>query len=454
MAYQYFVNHTSTESPPLITTSHPLEHHDGLLSQTILRSPPTFNLHHITSHEDGKDGQKEHLTLEIEDQATPLPKLAMSTSSSSSSALRGAGVLSQLLRLKFIETLRKDRQRQRLRAKKRRRERLYGPKLPQSRRPSTESEDDKDSPTSSDAQFSEDAKVIAQALNNMLEKQDFLVKLGKGLVRYGAPAHRIEDALVHSSRTLNVDGSYAYIPGLMLISFGDPETHTSETHLLRLSAGFDMDKLAKVDRVACDVAKMRITVSQGMMQLDKVFMSPPTWGALPILASFGVVSALFCLIFFNGTLIAGVVCGFLGLVVGILSLLAQRNPMFGNVYEIECASIIAIIIRSLHHYVTFSTTALGAIVMLLPGYTLTCAIMELSSHNILSGTIRMAYSLMVSLFLGHGLEIGSQTWEAFHPDTTEQATGMTISPLLYIPLFPWIVISLSVDSLLRLYYPV
>jgi hypothetical protein len=41
-----------------------------------------------------------------------------------------------------------------------------------------------------------------------------------------------EAALDQTSRRLDVNGSYMVLPGLMMLTFGDVETHTSETKLI------------------------------------------------------------------------------------------------------------------------------------------------------------------------------------------------------------------------------
>ncbi|RUS28560.1 hypothetical protein BC938DRAFT_481747 [Jimgerdemannia flammicorona] len=93
---------------------------------------------------------------------------------------------------------------------------------------------------------------ITATVADILQRHTLLLKLAKALVRYGAPSHRVvghiillkvEKALEKTSRILEIEGGFFYLPGLIMISFGDTETHTSETHLVKSEQGFDMSKL-------------------------------------------------------------------------------------------------------------------------------------------------------------------------------------------------------------------
>ncbi|KAG0007902.1 hypothetical protein BGZ80_004092, partial [Entomortierella chlamydospora] len=85
--------------------------------------------------------------------------------------------------------------------------------------------------------------------------------------------------------------------------------------------------------------------------------------------------------------------------------------MFG----VGASILVAFVAKALRDYVCFTGVVLSAIVMLLlPGLSLTTAIMELSSRFIISGSVRMFYSLMYCLFLGFGISIKSNPWDAIN----------------------------------------
>ncbi|KAK5809357.1 hypothetical protein F5H01DRAFT_394960 [Linnemannia elongata] len=254
---------------------------------------------------------------------------------------------------------------------------------------------------------------LAEVLADIMLRQDLLIRLCKSLIRYGAPSHRIELAMEAMCKTFGIDGSFAFLPGLMMISFGDSDTHTSETHLIKCAQGFDMGRLAKVNKIARAVVYGDLEPSEALMELKAINNEKPPYGIWVMLASFAVSSGLIAPLVFKGSwydMLAGMG---LGSVVGLTSLLASRYSVYSNVFEVSTSIVIAFVAKALREYVCFTGVVLSGIVTLLPGLSLTTAIMELSSRYMISGSVRMFYSLIYCLFLGFGLSIGSNLWDVF-----------------------------------------
>lgn len=100
------------------------------------------------------------------------------------------------------------------------------------------------------------------AVAAILSRQDFIMKLARAFmmyahfflfefvqrliglfVRFGAPSHRLEAQMQATARVLEINCQVIYIPGVMLISFGDAATHTSEVKFLKQANGLDLGKL-------------------------------------------------------------------------------------------------------------------------------------------------------------------------------------------------------------------
>ncbi|KAG0280586.1 hypothetical protein BGZ95_009535 [Linnemannia exigua] len=254
---------------------------------------------------------------------------------------------------------------------------------------------------------------LAEVLADIMLRQDLLIRLCKSLIRYGAPSHRIELAMEAMCKTFGIDGSFAFLPGLMMISFGDSDTHTSETHLIKCAQGFDMGRLAKVNKIARAVVYGDLEPAEALAELKSINNEKPPYGIWVMLASFAVSSGLIAPLVFKGSwydMLAGMG---LGSVVGLTSLLASRYSVYSNVFEVSTSIVIAFVAKALRDYVCFTGVVLSGIVTLLPGLSLTTAIMELSSRYMISGSVRMFYSLIYCLFLGFGLSIGSNLWDVF-----------------------------------------
>ncbi|KAG0249176.1 hypothetical protein BG011_009541 [Mortierella polycephala] len=289
---------------------------------------------------------------------------------------------------------------------------------------------------------------LTEALADMLQQQDLLIRLCKSFIRYGAPSHRIELAMEAMCKTFGVDGSFAFLPGLMMISFGDPDTHTSETHLIKCPQGFDMGRLAKVNRIARALVYGHMQPGEALASLKEINAECKPYSTWVMLVSYALSSGLIAPLVFKGSwydMLAGMGLGF---VVGLMSLLANRYSIYSNLFEVSTSIVIAFVAKALRNYVCFTGVVLSGIVTLLPGLSLTTAIMELSSRHMISGSVRMFYSLIYCLFLGFGLSIGSNLWDVFkEPPPGDLKTGYchpATEPWRWV-LFPLLAMSFNVQ---------
>lgn len=291
-------------------------------------------------------------------------------------------------------------------------------------------------------------RELTAVLADILQRQDLLIRLCKSFIRYGAPSHRIELAMEAMCRTFGVSGSFAFLPGLMMISFGDTDTHTSETHLIKCAQGFDMGRLAKVHRIARAVVYNRMDPQEALASLKLVNAEKAQYSVWITLASYAMSSGLIAPLVFKGSWYDMAAGMGLGLVVGLTSLLASRYSVYSDVFEVSTSIVIAFVAKALRDYVCFTGVVLSGIVILLPGLSLTTAIMELSSRYMISGSVRMFYSLIYCLFLGFGLSIGSNLWDVFRePAPGDLKTGYcnpATEPWRWV-LFPLLAIAFNIQ---------
>ncbi|CDH57450.1 prm10p [Lichtheimia corymbifera JMRC:FSU:9682] len=230
---------------------------------------------------------------------------------------------------------------------------------------------------------------IAFEIANILQRQSFLYRLSKALMHYGCPAHRLEYILKQVSDTLNVDAEFVYIPNIMMINFFDPGTHTTETHFIRQSLLFDMHKLGEVFRLEKLVAHGEVTVDEALEFLDKVSEDPqfyPSW-LNPVI--YAVISLCGCVMFFGGRWKEA------GLSAGLAT-----STRFGF---------------------CFIPTAFASFIVILPGYVIAIAIIELVSRQLVSGVVRMVYAIIYSFLLGYGISMGSSLYVTVDRHTSTEA---------------------------------
>ncbi|KAI7886081.1 DUF1212-domain-containing protein [Lichtheimia hyalospora FSU 10163] len=277
----------------------------------------------------------------------------------------------------------------------------------------------------------------------VLLKRRVLVNLSRSLLLYGAPCHRIEESLEQAAHVLGLEAAFFFIPGIMMICFGDMEPRTL---LVRCPQGFDMGKLAKVTGVANAICQRKLTLQECIDKLENIAQASPTWGPWAILMAHTVSSLLTTPVMFNGSWMDTAVSGGLGLMVGMLTLVAGKYASYCNIFEISTAILVAFVAKALNPWICFTGVSLSATATLLPGYILTMSIMELSAKHVITGTIRFIYALIYALFIGYGLEIGTSIYDALDPSsspTNFDTCAGSMPPWIYVGMFPFVAISMA-----------
>jgi uncharacterized membrane protein YjjP (DUF1212 family) len=249
-----------------------------------------------------------------------------------------------------------------------------------------------------------------------IARQKYLMKLCRALMQYGAPTHRLEEYMSMSARVLEIEAQFLYIPGSMIMSFDDPNTHTTEVKLVKVAQGLDLGKLRDVHEVYKEVVHDRIGVEEATTRLKEVTSRKPkhsVWVRIPI---YGLASVCVGPFAFGARLIDLPIAFILGCIVGILQLVvAPRSDLYANVFEIGAAVVTSFLARAFGSIrggdlFCFSALAQSSIALILPGYIVLCASLELQSRSIVAGSVRMVYAIIYSLFLGFGITIGTAVY--------------------------------------------
>jgi len=238
---------------------------------------------------------------------------------------------------------------------------------------------------------------------------DFVLELGRALHRYGTPAHRLEEALKVVCRHLGLEAEVFTTPTAIIVSFGDPTE--LRTRMMRVEGGeLDMDKLARVDELADDVIAREISPAEGVRRLEAIQAAPRRFGKALSTVTHGVTSGGMA-VFFGGDLADVALAGAIGLSLGLLAQVAQRSTDQARVFELvgaAFAAFIAGIASSVWHVFTPSLVTVAALIVLLPGMSLTVAMTELATRNLIAGTARLMSAVLVLLELVVGVALGER----------------------------------------------
>lgn len=256
-----------------------------------------------------------------------------------------------------------------------------------------------------------------------------------------------------SARVLEIDGQFLYIPGCMIISFDDAQTHTTEVKIVRTTQGINLSKLRDIHEVYKEVIHDIIDVEEATHRLDEITRQDPIHGRWSRVLVHGLASATVGPFAFGSRPIDLPVAFILGCILGYLQIIvAPRSDLYANVFEISAAVITSFLARAFGSIqggklFCFSALAQSAITMILPGYTVLCGSLELQSRNIVAGSVRMVYAVLYSLFLGFGITIGTTIYGAIDKGATSQTMCDATMPFwfkwIFVPPFTLAIIYLN-----------
>ncbi|KAF5025626.1 hypothetical protein F66182_2232 [Fusarium sp. NRRL 66182] len=273
-----------------------------------------------------------------------------------------------------------------------------------------------------------DKARITIHIAGIIQRHRYLLKLCRALMMYGAPTHRLEEYMTMSSRVLEIEAQFLYLPGCMIISFDDSTTHTTEVKLVRVPQGIDLGRLRDVHNIYKEVVHDKIGVEEATQRLDEVNDRKPKYNVWVRVFLYGVASACVAPFAFQGRFIDLPVAFLLGSIVGILQLvLAPSNELYAHVFEVSAAVITSFIARAFGsiqngELFCFSALAQSSIALILPGYMVLCSSLELQSHNIVAGSVRMVHALIYTLFLGYGITIGASLYGILDNNASSRST--------------------------------
>ncbi|QIW95791.1 hypothetical protein AMS68_001309 [Peltaster fructicola] len=286
---------------------------------------------------------------------------------------------------------------------------------------------------------------IKKHISEILQRQQYLIKLCKGLMMYGAPSHRLEEYMKMSSRVLQIEAQFLYLPGAMLMSFNDPSTHTTELKLVKVPQGLDLGRLRDVHEIYKEVVHDRMSVSTAREQLNTIFEKKPKHSRLLLVVVYGLASVCVGPFAFGARLIDLPIAFLIGAIVGILQLyVAQASELYQNVFEIAASVVTSFLARLFgsiyignHRLFCFSALAQSPIALILPGYMVLLASLELQSKSMVAGSVRMVYAIIYSLFLGYGITLGTAIYGLLDKHAVSATTcDDSISKYWYILFVP------------------
>jgi uncharacterized membrane protein YjjP (DUF1212 family) len=236
----------------------------------------------------------------------------------------------------------------------------------------------------------------------LLKKKDFIYKLAILLSEYGCPAHRIESNLNTVADCLRINGAFVVLPSLIIITLGEQDSHSSDTHIIKTTPGYEMARLQLVEDALTDLfvgKNLFLSLSDMTERLNEIRRMPSQFSYFWKIMGYGLFSAGSSPLLFSGGWWDCLASFVLGSLVGVLIELSAKMNTLSNIMEVISAIVVSFAARGLSiaysDYICYWSVALASVVWLLPGLSITCSVMEMATRNIISGTVHMFYSFIV-----------------------------------------------------------
>lgn len=241
----------------------------------------------------------------------------------------------------------------------------------------------------------------------------FIIQLGEALHHAGAPVYRIDESMVAVAQSMGLQAQFLSTPTSITAAFGPYAKQRS--YLVRVSPeDVHLAKLALLDEVTRDVIHKRITPSEGTQAIERVMSAPPPSGWRLVLPGYAVASAAFAFMVggsWHDLWISGVV----GLIIGVLAYVTSPTTQpasqgLQQIFELLAAIAASFVAHVLTPFAPSSSAyvvTVAGLIVLIPGLSLTVAMMEIATLNLVAGTARLMGASLTFLKLGFGVALGA-----------------------------------------------
>lgn len=237
---------------------------------------------------------------------------------------------------------------------------------------------------------------------------DFLQHVAQALHTSGAPAQDLERDLALTGAHLGVRAQCFALPTMLSLTI-EAEGAPQIVRLLRLPPyDYNMVRLMKLEALL-QALHGPGQLAHAEVALAQIMAAPPVWRGASFVGCGFLLSATVALLL-RGSWPEMLCGGIVGALFVMAYLRLVRKPGLGPVLPVLlcafaalCTYALCIVLPQQSPFIT----VLAGVVLLLPGFTMTIAMSELATQNLVAGTGRLAGAFMLMLMMGAGVAIGS-----------------------------------------------
>ncbi|SEA39424.1 threonine/serine exporter ThrE family protein [Variovorax sp. YR216] len=233
----------------------------------------------------------------------------------------------------------------------------------------------------------------------------FLLRLGHLLLATGAPVGIVETTLRRLARVYGIEHFNALaLPTVVFVNSAEEDSlqieFTSEQGLV-----LSFDQIEAVFELARDAENEVLDPNEGLKRINAILAMKARFGLVGGIVGHVFATVGIALVLRPSADVVGA-AAFLGLVVGLLKVLARDRGIITTLLPTVAAFVVALVslLAAQHGFAASPIYVLVAsLVTFLPGGTLATATVELAYGDVVSGGTRFVYGLLQLVFLVLGM---------------------------------------------------
>lgn len=234
---------------------------------------------------------------------------------------------------------------------------------------------------------------------------DFMLAFCRLYLNSGGPTSRLEDSLIRLGAYYERETEIFATPTGVFITLNDPKTTDDPTTALTRirETGTNLGQLCFLENVLTDLQNGVVTLTEATTALRGSLKHLNRYST-PVSTAAAVVYG-FAASFMNYqrpgvALVSGLITASIWLLASQILKRRIANPIFSDFTSAFLALVLAALSHAFILPLSVEAYAIGGILLLVPGLSLTTAIAELAEQNLVSGTAKFMQATLALLALG------------------------------------------------------
>lgn len=231
-------------------------------------------------------------------------------------------------------------------------------------------------------------------------------ELGRQLMSSGAEISRVEDSILRLMQAYHVPDAQVFaIPNCLIVCLTPPQSEPV-TRICRIPAhGIDLDHLELCNALCRKLCQEVPEPEQALEQVTQIAKARPIYQDRVIVLGHFLVGAFFTPFFGGGPMDAmcGGLCGVaIALSTRLLRRIAGPSTFFHTLLSAAVSSLLAQVLLRCGAASNVDAITIGALMLLVPGVSLTTAMREVMAGDMVSGVTRMAEAVLTATAIALG----------------------------------------------------